>query len=123
MITQETALNVLNDFLSHRLGREVSTEETEAALRALENGFKTLKIFTWPTGLKYAAVLLIDGPNCLFTTAKTESKTRKQALDLARDYGYTLVDFEDFPDGDAADERIVELLRTPDTVKSKNSGS
>lgn len=39
MITQETALNVLNDFLSHRLGREVSTEETRAALRALEYAY------------------------------------------------------------------------------------
>lgn len=40
MITQETALNVLNDFLTHKLGREVSTEETRAALRALEYACK-----------------------------------------------------------------------------------
>lgn len=110
MITQETALNVLNDFLSHKLGREVSTEETREALRALENGFKRLKIILWPTELRYAAVLLIDGPNCIYTNAKTESKTRKQAVELARDNGYTLVDFEVFPDGDSADRRIVELL-------------
>lgn len=41
MITEETAVNVLQEFLSAKLGRTVSKRETNATLRALEYAYKT----------------------------------------------------------------------------------
>ena len=47
MITQETAVNVLREFLTAKLKREVSQEEALAALKALEasyNSFEELRM-------------------------------------------------------------------------------
>lgn len=41
MITVETAVNVLQEFLSAKLGRKVNYAEARAALRALEYASKT----------------------------------------------------------------------------------
>lgn len=41
MITEQTAVNLLQEFLSAKLGRKVNYAEARAALRALEYASKT----------------------------------------------------------------------------------
>jgi len=39
MITEKTAVKVLKEFLSQKLGRQVSTEEALASLKALDKAY------------------------------------------------------------------------------------